>query len=311
MDAAPADTLVSSVAGFRDALLEAGLLIATGVDGFYGHGAAYERVADGLDASITRLVAADAPERMRFPPLLTRQDFLASGYLKGFPHLAGTISCFCGNEADHRRMLACIDADEDVSRFQQPADVVVTPAACYPVYPVIARRGALPQAGLKVDVSSWCFRHEPSVDPCRMQMFRMRENVCLGTPEQAQAFRAAWMERGARWLENLGLPFRIAVASDPFFGRGGRLMAEGQIDQQLKFEMLVPVGSTQDLTACVSCNYHLTHFSEIWPLRTPDGAEAHSACVAFGIERLTLALFRHHGFNPDAWPAAVRAELFG
>lgn len=302
-------TLTASVVAFRDALIAAGLLIPTGVDGVYGRSETYERVAEALEAAISGLVAADAPERMRFPPLLARQTFIESGYLKGFPHLAGTISCFCGNEADHRRMLACVAEGEDWSRFQQPAEVVVTPAACYPIYPVIARRGPLPEAGLLVDVSSYCFRHEPSVDPCRMQMFRMRENVRIGTQDQVVAFRNAWLERGAAWLAQLGLPHQIALASDPFFGRGGRLMAEGQLDQQLKFEMLIPVGSDADLTACLSCNYHMTHFSEIWPLRLADGAPAHTGCVAFGIDRLTLALLRHHGFDPARWPAAVRGAL--
>ncbi|GGF86296.1 hypothetical protein GCM10007301_52720 [Azorhizobium oxalatiphilum] len=305
------ETPLSPAAAYRAALLDAGLLIPTGVDGLYGRSETYEQVVTALEQSITRLSAADRPEQMRFPPLLSRQDFLASGYLKGFPHLAGTISCFCGNEADHRRMLACIGEGEDFSQFQQPADVVVTPAACYPIYPVIARRGPLQAGGLVVDVSSWCFRHEPSVDPCRMQMFRMRENVRIGTPDEVVAFRNRWLERGAAWLERLGLPFEAALANDPFFGRAGKLMADGQRDQELKFEMLVPVGSVEEPTACMSCNLHMTHFSEIWPLTTADGAMAHTGCVAFGIDRLTLALFRHHGFTPTSWPAAVRAALFG
>ena len=33
-----------------------------------------------------------------------------------------------------------------------------------------------------MDVFSYCFRHEPSVDPARMQMFRMREFVRIGEP---------------------------------------------------------------------------------------------------------------------------------
>ncbi|BAF90425.1 seryl-tRNA synthetase [Azorhizobium caulinodans ORS 571] len=301
---------VSSAAAFRAELIAAGLLIPTGVDGLYGRGAAYETVADALEAAITRLAAADAPERMRFPPVMSRQEFIASGYLKGFPHLAGTVNCFCGNEADHRRMLACIEAGEDWDDLQQPSEVVVTPAACYPVYPVVAAQGPLAEAGRLVDVSSYCFRHEPSVDPCRMQMFRMRELVRIGSEAQVLAFRDGWMARASRWLETLGLPSATAPASDPFFGRGGKIMAAGQMEQLLKFELLVPVGSTSEPTACISCNYHMTHFSEIWPLRDAAGGMVRSGCVAFGIERLTLALFRHHGFDARLWPAGVRAELF-
>lgn len=295
---------------YRDELIEAGLLISTGVDGLYGRGARFEQVVDALQDSITRMTTPDKPELMRFPPLLSRRDFLDSGYLKGFPHLAGTVHCFCGNEADHRRLLECVAENKDWSDLQEPAEVVVTPAACYPIYPIVARRGPLPKEGLLVDVSSYCFRHEPSIDPCRMQMFRMRENVRIGTAAQVLAFREDWLKRGRAWVETLELPVVIDLANDPFFGRAGKLMAVGQIDQELKFEMLVPVTSEESPTACVSCNYHMTHFSEIWPLRDENGEMAHTGCVAFGIERLTLALFRHHGFDTDSWPAGVRAELW-
>lgn len=295
---------------YRDDLIAAGLLIPTGVDGLYGRNALFEAVVSGLDHAVTRMAAGDGAEVMRFPPLLTRETFVTSGYLKGFPHLAGTVHSFCGNEAEHHRMLAAIDKGEDWSGYQKPSDVVLTPAACYPIYPVVAARGKLPPSGALVDVFSYCFRHEPSVDPCRMQMFRMRENVRIGSAEQVLSFRETWRLRVLAFVERLALPAALDVATDPFFGRGGKLMAAGQRDQQLKFEVLIPVTSEADPTACISLNYHITHFGEIWPLRTQEDGLPHSSCVAFGIERLTLALFRHHGFDPATWPSGVRAELW-
>jgi len=41
-----------------------------------------------------------------------------------------------------------------------------------------------------------------------------------------------------------------------------------------------------------------------------DRSKAFSACIAFGMERMTLALFRHHGFDPARWPARVRDVLY-
>jgi seryl-tRNA synthetase len=79
---------------------------------------------------------------------------------------------------------------------QAPADIVLTPAACYQVYPIVAQRGTLNPGGHLVDVQSYCFRHEPSLEPTRMQLFRMREYVRIGTEEEVLAFRADWIERG-------------------------------------------------------------------------------------------------------------------
>ena len=170
-------------------------------------------------------------------------------------------------------------------------------------------RGVLGEDGHLVDVASYCFRHEPSLEPTRLQLFRMREYVRIGTPEQVLAFRADWMERGQDVVRTLELPFEVDVANDPFFGRAGKLLADNQRMQNLKFELLVPVNDGAGPTACLSFNYHMTYFGDTWNIRTPDGEPAQTACCAFGMERLVLALLRHHGFDLAAWPAGVRATL--
>ena len=295
---------------YLDQLLGTGLLIGTGVDGLYGRNGEFERVVEALDALALREGASDGAEVMRFPPGLSRKHFERSGYLKGHPQFAGTIHCFCGDERGHREILRCVDAEEDWTAQQQASDIVLTPAACYPVYPTLARRGALPAGGALVDVMSYCFRREPSREPTRLQMFRMHEYVRVGTPAQVLAFRESWLARGQAIIAALGLPHEIDVANDPFFGRPGKILAESQRQQQLKFELLVPVNSREKPTACLSFNYHLDHFGQIWGIEDEEGGVAHTACVAYGLERLTLALFRHHGVRAAEWPAAVRGVLW-
>lgn len=298
-------------AAYRDELVAAGLLIPTGVDGLYGRSGLFEEVVERFDALVTRWGGADGAEVMRFPPALNRQYFEESEYLKSFPHLAGTIHSFAGDEKAHRTLLRRLEEGQDWTEEQAATDVVMTPAACYPVYPTIARRGALPGEGKLIDVFSYCFRHEPSIDPARMQMFRMREYIRIGTPEQVVAFRETWLERGREMMASLEVPLEIDVANDPFFGRAGAMLSSSQREQKLKFELLIPVTSTEKPTACLSFNYHQDHFGHIWDIRTADGGVAHTACVGFGMERVALALFRHHGFDPAGWPAAVRKVLWG
>lgn len=112
-------------------------------------------------------------------------------------------------------------------------------------------------------------------------------------------------------MRDLGLPLAIDAANDPFFGRAGRMLANNQRAQGLKFELNVPVNSVDKPTACLSFNYHQDHFGSTWDLHQADGTVAHTACVGFGLERITLALLRHHGLDLAAWPEAVRAELWG
>jgi seryl-tRNA synthetase len=77
----------------------------------------------------------------------------------------------------------------------------------------------------------------------------------------------------------------------------------------LKFELLVPIESGDEPTACMSFNYHQDHFASMWGIELASGEAAHTACVGFGMERLALALFKHHGLDVGAWPSSVRAAL--
>ncbi len=292
-----------------DSLLHKGILIETGVDGLYGRSGLFEQIIDGFDRMISRAGADQMAEVMRFPPGMNRALFEKSGYLKSFPQLAGTVHSFGGNDKDHAELIDRLGRGEDWTFRQDPTDVVLTPAACYPVYPTIARRGALPSGGVVLDVQSYCFRHEPSKEPTRQQMFRMREYVRMGTPDEVVSFRKKWLERGQEMIHTLQLPLNVDVANDPFFGRAGRVMASSQRDLGLKFELLVPVNSEENPTACLSFNYHQDHFGSTWGLKTTDGETAHTACVGFGMERVTIALFKHHGLDVKAWPAGVRHAL--
>ena len=105
------------------------------------------------------------------------------------------------------------------------------------------------------------------------------------------------------------MPQIVMDAGHGFFGRTGRMLAANQRDQELKIELLVPICSEEQLTACASCNYHQDHFGRAFDIHTAAGDPAHSACVGFGLERIALALFRHHGFRTGSWPESVRRQL--
>ena len=295
---------------YLDDLFAAKILIPTGEPGVYGRSALFESIVEGLDSAATRAGMDLNAEKIRFPPAITFNLLKKSEYLNSFPDLVGTVHCFCGNERDHRAMLQCVgEGDDSWTEKQKISGVALTPAACYPIYPTMAERGTVPDQGYVVDAFSYCFRHEPSIDPMRMQLFRMREYIRLGTPEQVYDFRQMWMKRGREYVEALQLPCEIDVANDPFFGRGGQIVANSQREQKLKFELLIPVNQDK-LSACLSFNYHMDHFGELFNMNTGNGEHCHTACVGFGLERLTLALLKHHGFNLAEWPAGVKEFLW-
>jgi seryl-tRNA synthetase len=305
-------TTETDQAEFLAELLAAGLLIESGVDGVYGHGEVFEFIRERLTAIVSEIAKSHGgAAKLSFPPVIPRRTLETNGYVGNFPHLAGSIFGFEGSEAQAMEQGARAAAHEDWSEFQSQTDLMMLPAACYPVYPALADRGPLDPGGVIVDIgASWVFRHEPSIDPARRQSFRMHEIVRVGEPEAVEAWRLEWSKLGVELFTELGLDAHLENANDPFFGRIGRLLAANQSAEELKWELLVPITGSEP-TACASFNYHLDHFGEMWDLKLSDGGPAHTACAAFGQDRIVLALLRTHGLDPDKWPTTARLRLWG
>jgi seryl-tRNA synthetase len=284
------------------------LFVPMGVDGVYARSALYVRICEGLEAYITSLRDPNT-EVMRFPPVMSRKQLEKSGYLKSFPNLLGCVCALHGTEPVIRAAAERLERGEDWTQALSASDLVLSPAACYPVYPIAAARGALPPGGWQFDIEADVFRHEPSRSLDRLQSFRMREFVKIGAPEEIVAYRERWLSRAPQIAADLSLPHTLDVANDPFFGRVGQMMAVSQRQQTLKFELLIPYYETAVPTACMSFNYHREHFGTVWGMKDERGEPAHTSCVAFGIDRLVVALFANHGVDTKTWPAATRRAL--
>ena len=292
---------------FQNELVAARLLIPSGVRGVFARSGTFENVIVQFENHVTRVTQDMNAEVLRFPPVMNRASYTRLDHIYNFPDLMGSVHSFVGKEAEHAELLRKFEANEKWTDDLTPTEVMLAPAACYPLYPTAT--GTLPTEGRLVDLQSYVFRHEPSDDPARMQTFRMREFVRLGTPEQALAHRDAWLERAQVILKSIGLNVEPVLANDPFFGRGGRVMKATQREQNLKYELVLPIVSDEKPTAITSCNYHLDHFGSVFDIKTADGEVAHSACMGFGLERIALALFKHHGLDTARWPAPVRSIL--
>jgi len=290
-------------------LVAYGHFLPSGEPGLYGRGAEFERVRNGFDALVSSIAAPDNAQLLRFPPIIPKRTLERAGYLKSFPNLCGCIHSFAGNDLGAHDIVDRVSKGEEWHHHLTPTDVVMVPAACYPAYPAMAQRGRLPAEGATLDLgASYVYRNEPSGDPARLQMFHQREMVRIGSEEQVLEWRERWMKRATGIYDRVGIEAKLDVASDPFFGRGGRLLAKNQKELALKFEVLVPIASPEP-TAVTSFNYHQEHFGHVFGIEQHDGETARSGCLGFGLERVTLALFRKHGLDSSTWPAGVRTAL--
>jgi len=256
-------------------------------------------VLDALEARLLSWADACGARRMLFAPLLPVEDLETLDYFDNFPHLVLLVAPL---EADSLmagggpavREGAVPAAKLAAGRYALPS------AACYSAY-LHLRDSSLPSARYVTTVAS-CFRRESSYEGLRrLQGFRMREIVCIGSREAVQAHLSAFKPRILDLAVRLGLRLEVQPAVDPFFQpQQGRALMQQLFPVKEEF---VHDGSL----AVASVNFHRTFFGERCRIRLDAGGWASTGCVAFGLERWLAALLDAHRGDPGA----VRAALAG
>ena len=252
----------------------------TAIPGAYGLTPEFEAIVADLQAALSAVSESGAAGPLWYPPVMAASRLERAEYAESFPHLLGAVRAY---------------AEQD-----RPSDVVLAPAVCYNVYAELADRH-LAEFAL-ADASGYCYRHEATSELGRFRTFRMREFIAVGSAGEATAWRDGWIGRCERLLKGFGLEIVVAPATDPFFGPGGRLMRSTQLEQGLKYEFVAKVSADDEGTAIASANCHRDHLGKRFGIQYADQGPAHSSCVAFGLERIALALLHAHGEDRRDWP---------
>jgi seryl-tRNA synthetase len=292
---------------FRAELLDSGMLVDAGLPGLFHRSAEFESIIGGLQRLAQQAGQDLLPRQHHFAPMMPRADFVATDYLRSFPDLIGSIETFRGSDLDHAALLRDLAAGEDWTTALQPTDVVLCSAVCHSLYPQLRGQVLIDQP--IHECHGYVFRHEPSLDPARLQSFRMHEFVYVGDAVGALNHRDEWLRRGLDLLSGLRLDVTAEVANDPFFGRTGQLLAQSQRGAALKYEITAPI-TAQTRTAISSANCHGDHFGANFQISQPDGTPAHTSCFGFGLERIALALLSAHGLQLSNWPATITTQLW-
>jgi hypothetical protein len=285
------------------------------------------RLAAQADTAFGLLASLWDAEPERHPATLSAAVLGKTGYLRSFPHQA----TFAVGLDPARLDDFAADPGQDPRPMLGPATEILTPAACYHLYP--AHEGQALGGPLYLTTVNTCYRREREYLPLRRQWsFTMREIVCLGTQEEAARFACRTQAAANLLCELSGLPVEWRQATDPFF--------RPQENPAYLLQKLTPVkheatyrGSDERDLAIASVNLHFDHFGEAFgitrygaagisggttppnppgkhagtsggttPPNPPGKHAAHSACVAFGIERWLFAITDAYGPHPEGWP---------
>jgi len=256
------------------------------------------RLMNALEQMIAALCVADSPEEWRVPPAIAFSALARADYFASFPQWLTLVSHLSDDEGALREVARHNDPGRAAAT---PPKAALNPAVCYHVYSNLA--GHVLQAPRLITAQSTCWRHEGAshVPLARQWAFTMREIVFVGAAADAQLFLARARSRVVGLARALGLDPTVAVATDPFFAptaRGKQLL---QQLEELKHEMLLPIGADAR-TAAASFNLHGAFFGQAFDIRLATGSPATTACVAFGLERWLLAFLAKHGLGAASWP---------
>ena len=278
------------------------------------------KLARLIDAKAGELYArAFAAEDAHFPALVEAEVLHKAGYFDSHPNAV----TFVGN------MIEDFDAIEEFRLANSCSEgallprqdhvhidgMCLNPAACFPAYPTLrGRRIASP--GYAVSWLGRVFRYESrnisGLD--RLYEFNVRELVLVGSENYVRDARTRALPLIGELAGFFDLDLRVQTATDPFFATVSAAKKFWQQAQEVKNEILIPVGTnangTPRLLACGSVNLHGNFFGARFDIADADGEPAQTGCIGLGIERWVLAAFTQHGFDPARWPAPVRDVIF-
>jgi seryl-tRNA synthetase len=259
---------------------------ARGLIGLRGRPLAVLRRVERLVAS---LCAGETDEEWVVPAAIPLATLERAGYFASFPNWLTLAAHLSDDQAVLERVASSTAPARAAAEATVPAATALPPAVCYHVYEALA--GTTLRGPRVVTAQAPCWRHEGGrLAPLeRAWAFTMREIICIGTEAECSAFRERGVAIARRLATALGLEWSIEPAEDPFFAPTARGRALLQRLKGLKHELRLPIGDAET-TAAASFNLHEQFFGEAFDIRLADGEPAHTACVAFGLERWLLAV---------------------
>ena len=295
-----------------DQLLEDGSVYEL-AEGAYAYSGLFLKIYKYFMAKVSSFAYETFPDirEYEYPVLYPIKEYEQGGYFESFPHylMFQTVMKNDLNVLD-RFAKEGSKAPRIFEEMKTPVNVM-RHAACAPVYRMLSNQTIDQNEPQAFFVSGKCFRNEAQnvTELSRLDEFLMQEFVFVGTPEQCKNNVMKAKRLWDFWIETFGVKCRIDTANDSFFASNYKKLKVFQIlgDSKQEFKWYLP--ATDYYCSCSSINFHRTHFSMPYHIMNDEGTYCHTACFAFGIERLAYALLCQKGLDPDQWDAATRDEI--
>lgn len=294
----------------QPALERKGEVVSIG-PGLFAFRGDFLRVRTVLDSVIRSTAGRHGAAELAYPALWPVQMLQSIDYFHDFPQLvilaagvapgydARTVFAERFRKESSTKAIACT-AENGLA----PASNVLAPTVCDCCYWLL--RGQRTVTDQTWTIHGQVFRNEASPDRRldRLTAYTMREIVMVGREAFVMERRETFIDETIKLITALDLACDIVVADDPFFCNDALKKNAFQNIAHLKYEVRIPLCGEAS-TAVASINLHNDFFSRNYDFEAADGSRPISACIGFGYERFTYALFCRHGPELARWPRQV------
>lgn len=245
----------------------------------------FYKIMQMFDSIVMSWAAEDGAKEVFYPDFYIADDLKKCNYIEQFhPH------CFFASKSS-------------TTTFQEEtlsySGFINNPAICMHSYIQHQDSSVDENNPIVITAKGKCKRNEHagfhSLE--RLLDFTMREIIFMGSEKFVLSKRNEYMEKGKQLIEGLQLEGNITVSNDPFFKKEDKTKAAFQRKFKLKYELNLKNKDNGHEVAVASFNYHNINFSKAYNISLADSRLAHTACIAFGLERLAFTYITQVGLS--------------
>lgn len=244
------------------------------------------------------------------PILLPLELYKKGGYFDDFPHHV-MFQTALKNDIDIINEFSKNSNLVNNTISTKGAETVIKHAACAPIYSMLENKIVTKkESPLIYYVDSKCFRNESNNvhELERLNEFNMTEIVFVGTEEETRKNITRAKTLWEFWIDKFNLNCKIETANDSFFASRYKKLKYFQMIGKSKEEFKLQIPENGNYSAVSSINYHLTHFTKKYNIRSED-CYCCSSCIAFGLERLAYAFLSQKGLDVNKWDEETFSEI--
>ena len=265
--------------------------------GHVSYGGLFLELFETLNELLKGIAARFSAHPLYLPNFISTDYIKRLGLVDEFPHYLFFVSPLAKevNTIENFQKEEFLDRGA-VRNYLEPPGYCLKSAACSLLYPIIENKDFESTTYFTM-LGTISRRESFNVKSFeRLREFHQREIVFIGDEQGAKEFRQFALALFKTFMESLDLTASITTANDSFFVSNYNRFRLMQLLGHDKYEAQVLIPATKSKIAAASFNHHRNFFSKRFGF-TFRGAEANTACIGFGLERLVYALISHHGLE--------------